>query len=32
MSIENKVMETKDKGWEGVNWEFGINRYMPLYI
>ena len=22
----------KGKGWEGINWEFGINRYTPLYI
>ena len=28
--IENKFMVTK-RG-KGINWEFGVNRYTPLYI
>ena len=31
--IENKLMVTKQerKGKEGINWEFGVNRYTLLY-
>ena len=29
--IENKFLVTKGER-EGIIWEFGINRYIPLYI
>ena len=29
---KTKLWLPKDKGWGGINWEFGINRYTPLYI
>ena len=29
--IENKFLVTKGEG-EGISWEFGINRYILLYI
>ena len=29
-SWTNKLMVTKGRG-EGVNWEFRVNRYTPLY-
>ena len=30
--MENKLMVTKREREEGINWEFGINRYTLLYI
>ena len=30
--IANKLMVTKGERGEGISWEFGINRYTPLYI
>ena len=29
---ENKLMVTKRESGEGINWEFGINRYTLLYV
>ena len=30
--LENKLMVTKRESGEGINWEFGINRYTLLYV
>ena len=32
IDIENKLMLPKGKGWGGINWVFGINRYILSYI
>ena len=32
IDIENNLTVTKGKRTVGINWEFGINRYLVLYI